>query len=365
MMELRRFSSNNPYAKDFHAISPIADVAINSPLNHKASMQMAAPVPPRISSKRNSLPLLDHDQVRTTESTMCMPTHEIEPTSTKWPLLEYQRDKATNESVGSSPERSSIITVSEKSRVETSDRLEVEERVTQLPIDDNASQIQNKLVHRESSNSMTTRPPVNGRWVGDSRTGWWTKTLACRPSEPEKGSVLRIHQDAQAVLFGDAEDLPKECCLSDQSPARVSLDRSFDAPARDVPKQSISTVTSSIDSFEHTSTPIRLDTNLSAPVVISPIRAMKPPRQFSTELPPRSVSSPTQSLSQPRATSEKCAQFRVRGRTVTETISSKSIANSPLAPKEASSNLASPIQPAVCSQVGTTVMSWEKETDNR
>jgi hypothetical protein len=366
MMETRRFSSNNPYAKDFHAISSIADVAIDSPLNHKASMQMAAPIPPRISSKRNSLPLLDHDQVGRTELTMCMPTHEIEPTSTKWPLLECQQeDTATNESIGSSPERSSIITVSERGRVETGDCREVEEGVIELPIDDYASQIQNKFVHSESSYSMTTRPPVNGSWVGDPTTGWWTKTLACRPSEPEKGSVLRIHQDAQAILFGAGEDLPKECCLPAQSPAKVPLDRSFDALARDLPKQRIPTVTSSIDSSAHTPNPIRLDTNLAAPVIISPIRAMKPPRQFSTELNPRSVSSPTQSLSQPRATSGKCAQFGVRGRTVTDTISSKSIANPPLAPKKSFSSLATPMQPAVCSQVDTAFMSWERETDSR
>lgn len=55
-IEQRRFSSNNPYVREFHAVSPQADVAVSSPLNDTAGSPMLLSIPPRVSSKRVSLP---------------------------------------------------------------------------------------------------------------------------------------------------------------------------------------------------------------------------------------------------------------------------------------------------------------------
>jgi hypothetical protein len=91
-LEARQLSSNNPYAKIIHAMSPNAEVATSSPLGHRTSAPSLLSVPPRISSKRSSMPLQ-------TNSAREVPTKPARPTSAPSQLntsSDTQKDWKTN-----------------------------------------------------------------------------------------------------------------------------------------------------------------------------------------------------------------------------------------------------------------------------
>jgi hypothetical protein len=120
---------------------------------------------------------------------------------------------------------------------------------------------------------------------------YWSKKLSWQEGQPLKGPILRIHRDADAMLLGNGYALPEESDEFERRSDRGSLARSLDTYARRRSSQRISSTPSNLVS--PTKRPSHNATELKSvlPVVsspIRPIRSMKPARQPSAEVSPRS-----------------------------------------------------------------------------
>ncbi|RYF30705.1 MAG: hypothetical protein EOO38_32145, partial [Cytophagaceae bacterium] len=183
-IEARRFSSNNPYGKVFHAFSPVADVAIDSPLACKSSAPLTIQVPPRLISKRASLPLLHTSEL---EGASKEEAHDVEHINKHWPLKRSEHSETPN------------------GKSDHGDQDDFDGRTTTM-IDaissgNSGNAVDAKLTTPLSNLSlagqdMTAQDAPTDEWVHDSETGYRTKVLAWKPEQPGRGPVLRIHKDA-------------------------------------------------------------------------------------------------------------------------------------------------------------------------
>jgi len=321
--EPRRLSSNNPYANEYHAVSPSSDVAVNSPLARKKSRPVALTIPPRISSKRSSQPLFKRDHTKPDRRPVSEPFDDDKFTSAQWsvpntgseieslkvssPLSELKvvvasiepRTSSAELRLGSAPSApSSILDVPAASRTEhralTCDITEPESNPEISIVEALELELfEDDVAHNGSTLSINTEGFVSQSWTYDSTSKYWSKTLSWRDGQPYTGPILRIHRDADAVLLGKGVAPPEEPEARDQRPERASLGRSLGALAGRLSQQTIhSTKSEDVPAAQSTTRPISAF-HSALPVTISPIRAMRPPRQSSGEMSPGSRSSLT------------------------------------------------------------------------
>jgi hypothetical protein len=292
-VERHSFSSNNPYARIVHTVSSEADASSRRPKSHRISTPLPPPIPLRRSSKRKSLPLSRRDWSKVPHLSTVTPEDDIESSTITKPLSAMQPDNssATNSAVFS-PEQPLVATVSEQSHGDTLDTSKRKE-VSTTSLADNATQDEMSLIKYEPVHTLHAALPMHQVWVLDPATGWWSKTLAWRADEPDHGPVLRIHHDIEVILFGDDKSFLTDSNVPD-APTRNSLSRTLQSIAERVSWHSSYNAPPSIQSPTQTSLPIKTTVKEMAPVVISPIRAMRPARQSSAPVSPRGLPSPEQ-----------------------------------------------------------------------
>jgi hypothetical protein len=295
-VERRSFSSNNPYAKIVDTVSSEADASSRRPKSHKASTPMMPPIPLRRSSKRKSLPLSRHDWAKIPHLSTHTPEDDIGSSTVKRPLSAMEPDNSlATDSAVFSLEEPHVTAGTEYSHGDFLKISKREEGLSNTSLAEDATRGEMSLSKYEPAHSMIVASPVNQVWVLDPATGWWSKILAWRVSEPDNGPVLRIHQDIEIMLFGDEKNFPEDSNVLDPL-ARNSLSRTLNSIAERVSWHSSYNATPSIQSPTQTSLPIKNVAKEISPVVISPIRAMRPARQSSAPISPRGLPSPDQPL---------------------------------------------------------------------
>jgi hypothetical protein len=322
-IERRSFSSNNPYAKIVDTVSSGADASSRRPRSHNASTPLPPPIPLRRSSKRKSLPLSRRDWSKVPHLPTVTPGNDIELITATRPLsaLQPEQPLITDSAVFSSEqplvtatrplsalqpeqplitdsavfssEQPLVTAVSENSHGDSLDTSEREE-VSNTSIAKDAARDGMSLIKYEPADTWLAASLVHQAWVQDPATGWWSRTLAWRADEPHHGPVLRIHKDIEAILFGDEKNFPADSIVPDL-PTSSSLSRTLHSIAKRASWQSSHKAPSSSRSPTQASLPIRPAVKEGAPVVISPIRSMRPARQPSAPVSPKSLSLPEQS----------------------------------------------------------------------
>ncbi|KAH7086415.1 hypothetical protein FB567DRAFT_593358 [Paraphoma chrysanthemicola] len=276
-IEARRFSSNNPYGRAFHAYSPAGDEAVNSPLARKSSAPLTIQVPPRLSSKRASLPLLRtelHGESSQEE------VHDIKQNIKQWPLHKLDSDD-TPSSVQDHANRDEVIFSA------TNDAAPSGESVN------------SELAARSSDVSLADKnvspqDHLEDQPLYDPETGYRTKILSWKKDEPTRGPVLRVHKDADALILGIGEVSDDEPDLSDEPSEKVSLRHSIGAFAHRMSKPNRSTTTAESKPLPTTASTMAstmAEADKIESVKISPLRNFAPQRQPSARLPPWSPSS--------------------------------------------------------------------------
>ncbi|KAF2033100.1 hypothetical protein EK21DRAFT_109237 [Setomelanomma holmii] len=264
-IEERRFSSNNPFGKAFHAYSPASDVAIASPLARKSSAPLAIQVPPRMSSKRASLPLLDTNEPNISTQ---KPSHEVKQGTDDWPLHKSEHGEISDdELVGDD------TSVNAVDAAHTSDNADAGpgSRLSDVSITDPLN---------PRSDDLTVKP------FYDPETGYRTKILSWKRDQPNRGPVLRIHKDADALVLGIGDLSDDQSDAEGKHTERMSLGRSLGAFAQRMSKQAKPKVILEPHADTSTTTCAPVDIDKSGSVKISPLRSFAPQRQSSARLPP-------------------------------------------------------------------------------
>lgn len=278
MTEPRTFSFTNPYARSFHALSTNAEVAIDSPLAHKHRTPPAVLIPPRVSSKRSSLPLPDTLQDGSPAPPLSASLCPIKPGSTKWPVLETASDN---------PSKEHKI---EEGLNSPQPHVDAEPQISKPVPAGSAGSPQS---YYGSIDSVSTRSLAAGSSLNDElgiehEGTVRVKCLSWHPSNPNAGPTLRISSDADAILLGRGEYIPAVPILPESIIGSRNQERSLRTLTEQVSKQTRVKTTSSTGS--RTPTPTSEDKT----VKITPIRSMQPPRTLSTgDLSKKSISSGT------------------------------------------------------------------------
>ena len=272
MTEPRTFSSMNPYAKNFHAFSTNTEVAIDSPLAHKQRTIPTVSIPPRISSKRSSLPLPEKPRNESHAQSTPDPSRSVKPGSTKWPVLD-----ATIQNVPA--EQKTIEQPRSHEQQHPSETTQVD-----IAFSSPAPATQS---HYGSIDSISTWSLAAGSSLNDDSEVDYDgtvriKRLTWHSSNPNSGPTLRISSDADAVLLGRNDPIPAVPALPEHTLENASQERSLSTLAGRVSKQVLVKMPSSSSSRSPTPSSTGTEGMESKPVKITPIRSMQPPRKPST-----------------------------------------------------------------------------------
>ncbi|KAF1926227.1 uncharacterized protein M421DRAFT_94085 [Didymella exigua CBS 183.55] len=263
----RVFSPANPYAKSFHAFSTDANMAIDSPIAHKQQALPAVAIPPRISSKRNSLPSPDTavDELLTPPSASVRPA---QPGCTKWPIL-------------AAAEESAKPRVTEEA-CENKQCLNSEPEDNGLVCFDGADTTKSKYgsIDSVSTWSFAAESSLDNEAEIDYEGAVCVKRLAWHSSSLESGPTLRISADADTVILGRDDSIPAVPALSEHMLQSQEY-FSGSLPGR-APKLVCVNTDVSADSRTSTSCSTETETIGRKSVQITPIRSMQPPRKSST-----------------------------------------------------------------------------------
>jgi hypothetical protein len=329
--EPRRLSSNNPYAQEYHAVSPTVDVAIDSPLARKKSRPATLSIPPRVSSKRSTGSLFGRDQPEPPKAPASAQVDENDFPHSEWPLSSPKSENASRiesskfssdsseqdfvvdstepvtQSLGAladpvmpapteaSASHTAATATPEELHALICENPEPEPQISFLEALDCRASNEDVLMQNEyeSALSNTAEGPPGQGWAYDTASKYFTKTLSWKEEEPTRGPTLRIHRDSEAIILGTGNVHPEDPDETDPPSERASLGRSFAAIAGRMSTQMISSTTSNVRSPMQSPNRALMARRTSSPVVISPIRSMRPPRQSSAEFSPRSPSSVT------------------------------------------------------------------------
>ena len=284
MTEPRALSSMNPYAKSLHAFSTNTKVAIDSPLAHKQQTSPIMLIPPRTSSKRSSLSLLDTARDGLFAQPPSALLWPIKPDPTKWPVLEatadlFSKHQMTQEDSNSHQQRLTV----EPDGIEPAlldDRFVSQSHYGSV---DSVS-----TWNLAAGSSLDKEPEVD--YEGTVRV----KRLSWHSSNPDAGPTLRISADADAVLLGRDDYIPAVPFLPEDPIENTTQQCSLRTLTGRVSKQVLVKMTPSTGSRTPTPSLPDAPATESKPVKITPIRSMQPPRKQSTgDLSKRSASSGT------------------------------------------------------------------------
>lgn len=283
MTEPRPFSSTNPYTSSFHAFSTDNKVAADSPLALKRHNPPAVSIPPRVSSKRRSLPSPEDAHHKTPAQPPSAPSNQVKPGCTKWPVLEATTDKALRQQ----------STIEEPSSGYGQQLITEHEEAT-LMSSDPAPAIQSRYgpIDNISTWSLAPGSSINDEldihYEGTVRV----KRLSWHSSKPDSGPLLRIAADADAVLLGRHDSSPEVPDSPDNMPKTSSQEHSISILAKRISRQAVVRVAPDTDSRSPTSSPAVMGATEGIPVEITPIRSMQLPRKASTGDLPKKCTSP-------------------------------------------------------------------------
>ena len=269
--ETRPFNFKESCASNFHAISTSTESAMASPLAHKTSAPDIVSVPPRISSKRNSLLLSNQTVSNSPTPSPSVQVPQGKSSVTKWPLLENQEAEQLR-TAGASlmKEKTSLAITAEHQVQEIHNRTNRNSLRTDLEY---TAQSQHSSVRPNSSWSAAARSSPKDEPHSEHDGSTRIKRLSWRSNSSGSGPVLTIFGDADAVLLGQEGSIPDIPLLPDEVPEKTSQERALSGLAGRIFKQS-------------SSTPNSVERGMSAapPVKINPIRSMQPPRTVSSEI---------------------------------------------------------------------------------
>jgi hypothetical protein len=264
--ETLTLNSTDPDAKTFHALSTDTKVAMTSSLEPKQEISLSVVIPPRTSSKRNSLPpsCIATDELPTRTSSLSF--RPVKPVSTKWPFLSADViDRTTDIHINGEH-------VDKEAKTEDGG-----------PVTMDSANLEDS--HYGSIDTTSTWSLAAGSSLNDEPEVCYedhvrVKRLSWHSCNSETGPTLRTSADADAVLIGRISSIPAVPTMLDQAPGVVAQDCVLDSMARLAPKQVPVESTSSTSLQAPTSS--STETSESKPVKISPIRSMQPSRKSST-----------------------------------------------------------------------------------
>ena len=269
MTEPRTFSSMNPYTKSFHAFSTSTEVAIESPLAHKGRTLPAVSIPPRISSKRSSLPFPDKSQNETPMQPPTDPARSVKPGSTQWPVLKTTAGPVLIEQ----------STAGKLHGHEQEPSAEPEQDHLAFYGPTPATQSHYGFIDSASTWSLAAGSSVNDELEVEYEGTVRVKRLSWHASNTGSGPTLRISADADAVLLGRDNSIPAVPALPEVVPRETSEERFLSTFPGRVSKQVLVKMTTSTSSRSPTPSSVGIEGVEGKPVRITPIRSMQPTRK--------------------------------------------------------------------------------------
>ena len=259
-------NSSDLDAKTFHALSIDTKVAMISSLEPKQETSPSVVIPPRTSSKRNSLPpsCIATDELPTRTSSLSF--RPVKPGYTKWPFLPADViDRTTDTHINGEH-------VDKEAKTEDGGPVTMD---SANPEDSNYGSIDTTSTWSlAAGSSLNDEPEVY--YEDDVRV----KRLSWHSCNSETGPTLKLSADADAVLLGRISSILEVPTMLDQAPGVVAQDCALGSVARLAAKQVPVDGTSSTSLQAPTSS--STETSESKPVKISPIRSMQPSRKSST-----------------------------------------------------------------------------------
>ncbi|KAJ8114072.1 hypothetical protein OPT61_g3951 [Boeremia exigua] len=284
--ELRDLSCRNPSAHSFHAVSTNTKVAIDSPLAHTERSSPGVMIPPRVSSKRNSLP---SPRIATFELPVKTPcTQPVKEGSTKWPVLGDTTDQIDSRNIDDEGPSSSRHLITESGP----DELAWFEGADMTPS-------HYGLIDGVASRGLSAGSSIGEDAEAQHDGGFRVKRLSWRSPNSGSGPILRIFADADAVLLGQDGFNHATPDLRERVPEHDAAEHPPGTFTGRISKHNL--VKTDSTTALRTSTPSSAVTESaeSQSIKITPIRSMQPPRDLSTgDLSGKSASSDTQAAAE-------------------------------------------------------------------
>ncbi|UPX13173.1 uncharacterized protein EKO05_0003697 [Ascochyta rabiei] len=265
MTEPRTFGLTNPCVNSFHAFSTNTEVAIRSPLACKRRTPPSVLIPPRISSKRGSLPISGKTHNEVPIPHVSDPSRLVKSCSTKCPVLETAAGLPLS---GQLPTEELETDKQQRS-------LGTKHGELAFPGTTPATES-----HYGSIDSISMWSLAAGSSLDDEPEAYYEGSVRVRrlSTNPFSGPILRISAEADAVLLGRDDSMPAVPALPEHVPEKTSQERSLGTLARHVCNQDLVKVIPSTGSRSLTPSSGEMEGNESTPVKITPIRSMQPPR---------------------------------------------------------------------------------------
>ncbi|KAJ4988826.1 hypothetical protein SVAN01_05633 [Stagonosporopsis vannaccii] len=271
------FNSENPYSQQFHALSTNNNVALNSPLAHKQQTSPVVTIPPRNSSKRDSLPLASTSTDNLTSQSSSASFRPVKSGSTKWPVLADTADTAPEVFPRKYPNDRDICSFQH--------HLVAEPESNQPASLADAGTIQSRSGSINSVSTWSSGAGSSLKNVSETycEGSFRIKRLSGRSYDCGPGPVLKISADADAVILGWEESIPAVPILTEQ----ISEHGPQEMPAgtssgRISGHMLVKTASTSVSRTSTPSTTTQTESMETERIKIPPIRTMQTLRELST-----------------------------------------------------------------------------------
>jgi hypothetical protein len=254
-----------------HAITTTRDEALDSPLARKLA------VPPRISSKRTSLPLAS---TRHSPAVVTPHRRQTKPGSTKWPSLAVRENK---ENLSTS---ASLVLKHEKAPNTDDDKYgSIRSKAETVPEVQNATFKQRISSHSTAIRTMAGARPSSSETEPAQviESGSRTKRLSAQPTSSGLGPILKIANDADSVLLGQGDFILDASSVLDTDSGKASQERSLSALAGRISRQTMTRMSLSMGSGSSTPQLAGDEVDEKSIIKITPIRSMQAPRKAVVE----------------------------------------------------------------------------------
>ena len=284
MSESRVSSPVDSDSDAFHAISTDTDTPLDSPLAHKSSALVTVTIPPRISSKRTSLPSLAQDEPDSLTLSSSLDSRQARLSSTKWPVLDGTESQTAESFIKAAflEDEQTATAVSTKSSLMHPQ--EADSEASQINKHCHAATTQHDSSKEEDANSsMVAESSSEDGQAKYHRSSTRVKRVSWRSNSSESGPVLTIFEDADAVLLGQDDSIPNVPTLPGRVTVNTTQGRSLSALRGCISKQVVSKITRSSASPSPTSGTVDSEANTTTSVKVDPIRSMQLPQKHNLE----------------------------------------------------------------------------------
>lgn len=300
-----RLSQDVNSQQQVHAITTANDEAIDSPLARKQSGRGTQSSSPGTTFQRRSLPLSAQGQPASATPTAASRHGEAMSTSANEQLLDTNASAYAFSSHFSSSGSAATPLLSEY-QYGVQGANTVEDKETQVQAHGVIEPTDNYPPRRSRENSFDssdTWSQAAGSSIDEERHQQFESSTRVRFPHPHLhggGPVLRIHEDADEVLMGNAGDVPEVPPIPEVIPdeaAQVStLAGRF---SRETLSRMSSRISLRMGLRSGTSQSPEVDTNCTpTPVKANPVRSIRPPGNTSAGVDPQGTSGPTVQQSQ-------------------------------------------------------------------